>query len=318
MDEALLELTVLLAVLIGLAGVALGLVGILARGRRGWIWHGVVTGFAVLLAACGFGAVSVGLPLPVWAPILVLACGCLAVQSLQVAFVGRLAVGLLMLLGRPWVHSGVLLAVCPLVALWCGVRLTPQPFESALLEATVHPEQMTEVTTAQAVTDRGQHLPLYAASEEDVASVGAALDDARVIRDRIATLIRTAPPDLTHNCHGWVFAGGQHWVKGRDVDTILSENGYTPVSEPRVGDVIVYRDAVGVVLHTGLVRVAEPGLILIESKWGALGRYVHQPEDQCYGTRFTFYRSSRQGHLLVGLNPPSPSSAPLVRPRRAG
>jgi len=53
------------------------------------------------------------------------------------------------------------------------------------------------------------------------------------------------------------------------------------------------------VIHTGLVRfVDDDGVILIESKWGPLGVYLHPPEAQPWGHDFTFYRSPRPGHLL--------------------
>src|SRR5262249_55569883 len=82
---------------------------------------------------------------------------------------------------------------------------------------------------------------------------------------------------------------------------ILADNGYHVVAQPQVGDVITYRDVHGKVTHSGVVRVVEHGVILIESKWGHLGCYLHRPEDQPYGDRFTYHRSARKGHVLSGL-----------------
>ena len=46
------------------------------------------------------------------------------------------------------------------------------------------------------------------------------------------------------------------------------------------------------------VKAAGPGGVLIESKWGFLGRFLHEPKNQCYSQDFAYYRSPRQGHLL--------------------
>jgi hypothetical protein len=87
---------------------------------------------------------------------------------------------------------------------------------------------------------------------------------------------------------------------------LLEHNAYSIVTLPRVGDVVVYRDPTNdQVVHTGLVRVAgADGLVLVESKWGWMGRYLHAPLDQPYGGEYVFYRSSRPGgHQLRGLRP---------------
>src|SRR5262249_49733975 len=115
-------------------------------------------------------------------------------------------------------------------------------------------------------------------------------------------------------CHGWVFAMGQAWISGAAVDTILDDNGYASVDDPAVGDLVVYRDGTGKVLHSGIVRgVAGDERILVESKWGALGIYVHAAGHTGYADNFKFYRSKRQGHLLRGLSRP-PSGSLSVQP----
>jgi hypothetical protein len=179
---------------------------------------------------------------------------------------------------------------------------------------------MVEVVDAHAVTDLGRRIPLYTLPEDSVQMAGPNPSDVALVRERVARLLRTATPDLAHNCHGWVFAAGQHWIKGQDVDAILEDNGYQRVVVPQAGDVIVYRSRVGSqVLHTGLVRSVAPGLILVESKWGAMGRYIHREEDQCYGDNFAYYHSGRQGHVLLGIDSTSGSTLPITpRPRRAG
>lgn len=105
------------------------------------------------------------------------------------------------------------------------------------------------------------------------------------------------------NCHGWVFTGGAFWLTSDQVSTILEDNRYEPTFAPKSGDLAVYRDSEGDVVHTGIVRyVARDGLTLVESKWGRLGRFIHPADVHCYeGTVLTIYRSPRRGHLLLGL-----------------
>lgn len=161
--------------------------------------------------------------------------------------------------------------------------------------------ELREVYTVKAVTDRGRRVRLGAlgrpVSEADLS--GVENDHIRTHDLNRKVIIRTKP-DASYNCHGWLFTGGQYWVAGDIVDDILTDNQYTQVSIPAVGDLAVYRGNGGEVVHTGIVRAVD-GCTLVESKWGPLGRCVHCPEDQPFGGKFTFYRSARSGHLLRGL-----------------
>jgi hypothetical protein len=86
---------------------------------------------------------------------------------------------------------------------------------------------------------------------------------------------------------------------GEQVEQILRENGYRVVEKPVVGDIIVYRNISGAVLHSGLVRsVFDDGAVLIESKWGIGARYLHQPLDQPYGDLFRYYHTDRGNHSV--------------------
>jgi hypothetical protein len=110
-------------------------------------------------------------------------------------------------------------------------------------------------------------------------------------------IVRTAPPDLQTNCHGWVFANGRYGLTPTAVAAILQDNGYSTVESPQPGDVIVYWDDAGGIVHSGRVhRVHEDGQVWIESKWGPGGRFLHRPQDQCYSNSYAFYRSSRPTH----------------------
>src|SRR6185503_14107368 len=105
-------------------------------------------------------------------------------------------------------------------------------------------------------------------------------------------------PDNRANCHGWVFTGGWFGIAGQDVDKILLDNDYDRVEQPRPGDLVIYRDTEGRAAHSGIVRLAEGDLVLVESKWGAQARYLHRLLDQAYATTYEFYRSPRHGHFI--------------------
>jgi hypothetical protein len=109
-----------------------------------------------------------------------------------------------------------------------------------------------------------------------------------------------APPSEVCNCHGWVYTGGRFAIQSRFIPTLLADNGYEEVLEPQADDLVIYRAESGSVEHTGLVRmVGDDGLVLVESKWGPLGVYLHPVESQPYGTGHKFYRSPRAGHLVT-------------------
>jgi hypothetical protein len=163
------------------------------------------------------------------------------------------------------------------------------------------PAALRPAVGERATTDRGTPVSVYTYHHDrDLAPTLAASEESTV-RSRSMALqaIRTAPPDTVSNCHGWVFTGGRYWVVGRDVETILRDNGYRPVAAPRGRDVVVYRDESGTITHTGLVLgVRDDGSALVESKWSWLGRYVHAPEAQPFGTQIAYYRTDRPGHLV--------------------
>jgi hypothetical protein len=103
-------------------------------------------------------------------------------------------------------------------------------------------------------------------------------------------------------------------VRSSAVERILADNGYKSTSEPQPGDVAVFRNPSGEVTHTGVVRAAGEGSpVLVESKWGRGGRFIHGSEEHAYrGQQVTYYLSRRGDHLLQGLSDESPSPAPMA------
>lgn len=124
-------------------------------------------------------------------------------------------------------------------------------------------------------------------------------------------LIVAGGAEAASNCHGWVFTDGEFCVDGASVDAILHDNGYVQVDNPRPMDVVVYRDAEGVPVHTGIVKAkGRRGFVLVESKWGQLDVYWHTPEDQRYAEDWEYWRSDRDGHLLELRRETPPGTRP--------
>jgi hypothetical protein len=153
-----------------------------------------------------------------------------------------------------------------------------------------------------AETDLGRPLDLKAPVE--ARSVGElSQSERRLLNDMryVEKVLRVAPASDVCNCHGWVFTGGKYWMGPEDVERVLADNGYQPVSDPVPGDLAIYRDSTSIT-HTAVVCSAVPGQdVLVEGKWGWMGVFMHRVGDSAYGKNYTYYRGSRNGHLVVGL-----------------
>lgn len=165
--------------------------------------------------------------------------------------------------------------------------------------------RIVPVVGTWAVTDGGSIVPL-----------GRPLvpDTDLSIPDRFENrVIAVGSPDSASNCHGWVFAGGRYWIPTESVDRILLDNGYEAVEIPVVGDLVVYRDERGRPLHTGTVKaIGDDDFVLVESKWGQCGIFLHTPLDQAFGERVEYWRADRAGHSLR-MSQRSGAAPPPVR-----
>ena len=73
------------------------------------------------------------------------------------------------------------------------------------------------------------------------------------------------------NCHGYTFLDGEYWILSSQVEKILDDNGWRPVSEPEVepGNVAVYRQANGRVYHSArIIGRNATGHLIVNSKNG--------------------------------------------------
>lgn len=311
MSDAWIDPGVLTVCLFGSGGSLLSLATLLVPGLHRRRLGAVVglLGLAVLLLGAA-AAAALGQPPSVWLAPLSLAGSFVVCRVLRTEAATRTCLWLLARAADPRLQGVALLSAGLLVVFQREQeveRHSPVISENEYAQLGALPPNLRELQGVDVVTDRGRHIPMMGMPEdEDSAAPLSAERELAWVRDMVPALrlLRTGPPDRRCNCHGWTFTGGRYLIHGADVPTILADNDYQPVSVPQPGDLIVYRDSEGTrVLHTGIVRTAGPDApLLIESKWGLLGRYVHAPESQPYGPHFTYYRSARPGHLLQGLD----------------
>jgi len=278
---------------LGIGGSLLALAGIWLEMRRGYrarrVFSGVLSAVLCALAAILWGADQ---PIGVVGPVLALGVACFAAYAMQAALVRRWANRML----EPWGIWTTLLVVSPIfAAVYAHYISQPVGLPAVLIEPV--PEIRKQANAPRAVTDLGREIEMFRYDEvKSLEAVEASLLELERFTHEV---IRLEGPNSVCNCHGWVFTGGTYGVQSKDVDTILADNSYEPVQPAQAGDLVVYRDDSGSALHTGLVRfVGDDGILLVESKWGPLGVFLHAPETQPYGQQFGFWRSPRQGHRL--------------------
>ncbi len=231
----------------------------------------------------------------------------------------------------PWFHRQAATVVVVLwglltvsgLALALGSVIRFDRSERAIVEANTlnleyklgrQPHQPTG--RARAVTDRGEPIIL---NEPMAQTESGSLKNAeeKILRDsKMADqLIRHGKATDASNCHGWIFTGGKFLLSPDDVEVILRDNGYAEIQEPQAGDVVIYRQGERIAHSAIVLYVTEGQPVLVEGKWGALGVFLHSADKSVYGTDYTFHRSGRRGHLLVGLGGISPDPtvvAPVV------
>ncbi len=103
--------------------------------------------------------------------------------------------------------------------------------------------------------------------------------------------IRTGQPELLYNCHGWTFAHGHRAVSDDEVNATLQSGRYRKVTTPMAGDIVIYYDKSGDLCHSGIIKATgRQGFVLVESKWGGAGRFLHLLDLPEVQARHEFYR----------------------------
>lgn len=172
---------------------------------------------------------------------------------------------------------------------------------------------LRDAVGATAATDRGKPIKLAVAANDRPDSVLVEPEQATLVELHFADkVLRVEPPSDECNCFGWVFTNGNYYLAQADIESILTDNGYEIVAQPQHNDLVIYRQG-GAIAHVGLVSAVDEGQsVLVRSKWGWLGVYVHQVDVSIYGSDFAYFRSSRVGHLLAGLGSNQRSPKPRV------
>lgn len=285
-------------------------------GRRPWL-RAVLT-----VGACG--AVVAGLS-TVTRPVVVARAGGAMLGVILLAFLfgsdwlTRQVSSAVSFFRKPAVRWGLVAVGGLFVALASGINFerdedaaNDQSMKNLELAVGRPPSQPS--TSARATTDRGTQIVL-----KEPISPRPAVDlvgpEEQAIRGMKCAnqLIRRGGATDHSNCHGWVFTGGKFLLSPDDVEQIVKENGYTETHDPQPGDLVVYRQG-GLVAHTAIVRyVTEGQPVLVEGKWGTMGVFLHPADQSCYGTEYTFHRSARGTHLLVGIGG-SPAGPNAIQP----
>jgi hypothetical protein len=298
MPDLLAQLAATVLVVAGV--VALGLVQLLVRsGKRAWLWP--VLGFGGLALALTWLRAAA----PLWLALGTLAALWCGVWLLRSPLPTTACVFLLGRLRRPGVQAAVLLLAAPLMGLAWMEKLStldPNYQVEAMLAELERPVSVRPLESLCLYTDKGRRiLACEPSGNPEWSYLELEAREAFFLNYHKLTtkLIRTAGPDRSHNCHGWTFAGGKCWLSNRDVDIILDDNGYQAVTDPQPGDLVIYRDANGVVEHSGVVAAKGKGdMVFVESHWGWLGRYIHPVGVQQFSPDSKYYRSQRVGHRL--------------------
>lgn len=306
MDPAEISGGVAAVYILGFAGSLAALAFLWLEYRRRSSWSALASAVvcAVWLAG-GLGGWWWGLARPAWSACLVLgaACGLAALLHWPQA---RAAIACLARPRTVWVLMLVAAPASASLLAWRLNRPEDPPFDPLVL-----PMERRELEQVHVATDRGRLLPVFNLVVPETAEE---YEQTYLAERHFAwRMIRTGDSDPTYNCHGWVFTAGRFALRSEDVELILEDNHYTRVDRPQPGDLILYRDEQGRILHTGLVRsVIGDEIVLIESKWGPLGRFLHGPEDQPWGDNYAYYRSPRPSHLLAVVEGPVPPESSLA------
>lgn len=133
-------------------------------------------------------------------------------------------------------------------------------------------------------TRRGRQIPNDRRRERPPAAMSAARE--LVLSSRPTARVRSLTS--IYNCMGMVFATRRTTVLPDELEMILEDDDFRRISfewELMAGDVVVYRDTTGFVVHVGLVAEIRTNLsdgsreVIVLSQWGADGEYFHRVDD---------------------------------------
>jgi len=243
--------------------------------------------------------------------LLAVALGCCSLPATRVVALGSCVLAMLVLVA--WTLSNDLVRrqiahMCTPKLIWGSVLLigmVASRFLAAHVLQSLDNKSIPQVLDLEdvpirrtyAMTDDGQPVALFHFRMHSTAAEIERFIDLHEID--LTQIIRLTGPNSAANCHGWVFTGGRYGIRDPEIERILTDNGYAEISSPREGDLAIYRNG-NKITHSGIVRIADRSTpILVESKWGPFGVYLHDMNKQPFAGQCKFYRSSRSGHALA-------------------
>jgi hypothetical protein len=84
-----------------------------------------------------------------------------------------------------------------------------------------------------------------------------------------------------YNCVGMIFASRRVWIEIDDINKLLQEDGYRPISREQavIGDVVLYKYNNGEPAHIGIIyaieTIGQTLNIRVLSKWGRYPEFTH-------------------------------------------
>jgi hypothetical protein len=307
---------------LAVGGLALGLLGLLCASggpRRERTYLVLLTALVPATSLFSAAAVWFEQPAEIWAAPLILVGAFAAVCLASCPSVATWLLDRLRTTGTRYALWGLFLIGLPASAAYWANQVS-EPEVMVELDPGAFPFEdfsfadLREVQPSPASTDQGRPVRLlYHASTtflepDSMDRAGRSLQTPRLRQH----LISVPFSQQNCNCFGWVFAGGMFWLPGNAIPPILEDNGYEAVTSTRAGDLAVYRDSLQSIVHVAVVRyVGADGVVVVESKFGRLTRFLHPHDIHPYSdTICSFYRSPRAGHLLQGLPRESQSVGP--------
>lgn len=288
------------ALIVGAGGAILSgsalLLDIVFGKRAGW-W--LTLPCAALLLVLATGCWLRGEPMADWWPLTVFLAVILLGSLAYLHWVRQFLVWSL----RPNIIWWFLMGACLVTVNWAAVELSRRPDPAAHPANDLRFGVRRPVQKEMGLTDAGRQIGFHEYTLDNPGDQSA--HDGLVRRDLTIAdrhrhfVIRLREADHLSNCHGFVFADARFAIEDSEVPFILTDNQYVEVSGPLENDLVIYHDSDGIVTHSGIIRFLVPnGPVLVESKWGPLGVYLHPVENSPYGSDYSFFHTSRPTHTL--------------------
>lgn len=150
------------------------------------------------------------------------------------------------------------------------------------------------------VTQTSQGTPIP--NQQNMNLAGNELALLQHWKAKYSVQLRTQPTGL-FNCHGLSFASRRTCISDKSaISQIIKDDGYQQVAPHDVlpGDVILYfvdggAEHSGIVVQGGMA----PGMMLVLSKWGTNGEFIHGAYNSPYGTDVRFFRVDHSSTTAV-------------------